>query len=114
MNSGAGRLDRRYQFAKRVEVEDCAGNFEGEFVPQFEMAGNRKYLRGGESVMASRLQAKSPVILTVRACINSRLIQPEWTATDTRTGEVFNIREQPQESDNRGYMQMLAETGVAV
>lgn len=114
MTDGAGRLDRRYSFYKRVEVADGAGNFEGGWQLQFEMAGNRKYLRGGEAVMASRLQAKSPVILTIRSCINSRLIKPDWRATDTRTGEEFNIREQPQESDNRGYMQMLAEAGVAV
>lgn len=109
----AGRLDRRYRFEKRASVEDGAGNFDGEWVLQYECAGARKYLRGGEAVMASRLTAKSPVILTIRNCIAARQIQPEWRAVDARTLEVFNIRERPQESDSRGYMEMLCESGVA-
>lgn len=109
----AGSLDRRYRFEKRAVISDNAGNFEGEWEFQFPLAGNRKYLRGGESVMASRLTAKSPVIITVRSCVNARLIEPEWRAVDERSGEVFNIREQPQESDSRGYVSFLAEAGVA-
>jgi len=109
----AGRLDRRYRFESRTSVEDGAGNFEGDWVPQYECSGGRKYLRAGEAVLAGRLTAKSPVILTIRNCIAARQIQPEWRAVDTRTLEVFAIKERPQESDNRGYMEMLCESGVA-
>ncbi|MBZ9888123.1 head-tail adaptor protein [Mesorhizobium sp. BR1-1-3] len=110
---GAGKLDRRYRFFRRVEQDDGHGNTVAEFVFQFEMAGNRKYLRGGESVMASRLTAKTPAILTIRNCINARLVQPEWQVEDARTGETFQVKESPQESDSRGYVEMLVMSGVA-
>lgn len=113
MKGGAGKLDRRFRFSRRIEVDDGHGNTVADLVLQFEMAGNRKYLRGGETVMASRLTAKTPAILTIRNCINARLIEAEWQAVDSRTGEIFQIKEAPQESDNRGYVEMLVASGVA-
>lgn len=110
---GAGTLDRRYRFEKRASISDGAGNHEGEWEHQFSLAGNRRYLRGGEGVLAARLTARQPVILTVRTCANARQITADWRAVDERAGTILNIREDPQESDSRGYMSMLAEGGVA-
>lgn len=111
---GAGRLDRRFRFFKRTDVEDGHGNTVADFALQFEMAGGRKYLRGaGETVMASRLTAKSPAIITIRNCINARLVQPEWQIEDARNGEVFQVKEQPQETDSRGYVDILVMSGIA-
>ena len=112
--AGAGSLDRRLQFSERVDVDDGFGNTVGAFVSQFTDAANIKFLRGGESVMAARLTAKGPVIVTVRNSTQARRIAPEWQAQDTRDGTIYNIREQPRESDNRGYVEFLAESGVAV
>lgn len=111
----AGRLDRRLQFQVRVELEDGHGNTVADWFPQFTIAANRKYyLRGaGESVMAARLAAKTFVTLMVRRSLATQQITPDWRAIDIRSGEVFNIREQPQESDDRGYLSFLAESGVA-
>lgn len=113
MIAGAGKLDRRFRFFSRVEVEDSHGNTVGEMQLQFEMAGNRKFLRGTETVMASRLTAKTPAIITIRNCISARLIEPEWQVEDARTGEIFQVKERPQESDGRGYVEMLVMSGVA-
>lgn len=113
MLEGAGRLDRRFRFSRRVDVEDGHGNTVAEMQFQFEMAGNRKYMRGGEAVLASRLTAKTPAIITIRNCDNARQIHPEWQAEDARTGELFQIKESPRESDNRGYVEMLVLSGVA-
>lgn len=113
MTEGAGRLDRRFRFSRRVEVEDGHGNTVAQMQFQFEVAGGRKYLRGGESVMASRLTAKTPAILCIRNCTNARQIEAEWQTVDARTGETFQIKESPRESDNRGYVEMLVMSGVA-
>jgi head-tail adaptor len=110
----AGRLDQRFQFSVRVEQEDGAGNFEGVFVPQFEMAASCKFLRGGETVMASRLQNVQKVILTIRNCTQSRLITAGWKARDIRSGVEYAIHEDPQVSDDRGFLEMLCQSGVAV
>lgn len=111
---GAGKLDRRLQFSERVEVDDGYGNTVGAFVPQFSDAANIKFLKGGESVMAARLTANGPVIVTVRNSTQTRRIAPQWQAQDTRTGVVYNIRERPRESDDRSTLEFLAESGVAV
>lgn len=110
----AGRLDQRFQFSERVEQEDGAGNFEGAFVPQFEMAANRKFLRGGETVMAGRLQNVQKVIICVRNCTQARLITAGWMAKDMRTGIEYAIHEDPQLSDDRQWLEMLCQSGVAV
>ncbi|TIN10388.1 head-tail adaptor protein [Mesorhizobium sp.] len=109
----AGRLDQRLQFFVRVAQEDGSGNFEGAFVPQFEMAANRKVLRGGETVMAGRLQNVQKVIVTVRNCENARRITAGWKAQDARSGVEYAIHEDPQLSDDRLWLEMLCQSGVA-
>lgn len=110
----AGRLDQRFQFSERVAQEDGSGNFEGAFVPQFEMAANRKVLRGSETVLASRLQNVQKVILCVRNCANGRRINAGWKARDMRSGVEYAIHEDPQLSDDRLWIEMLCSSGGAV
>lgn len=112
--AGAGMLDRRLSFESRTKVDDGFGNTIGSWVAQFTTAANRKWLRGGEAVMAARLESRQPVILTIRNSGDARLIGNDWRAVDTRDGTIYNIRENPKESENRGYLEMLAESGVAV
>lgn len=109
----AGRLDRRLSFYRRVEQDDGAGNTVSDWVLQFSQQGNRKFLRGGESVMAARLESRQPVILTVRASTQARAVTNDWRVVD-RDGTVYNVRENPKESDDRGFLELLAESGVAV
>lgn len=109
----AGRLNRRLQFSERRQVDDGAGNTAAEFVPQFECAAALKRLKSGESVMAARLEAKEQVIVTVRRGMNTRRITHEWRAVDTRSGTVYQIKEEPRESDDRGSFDFLAMSGVA-
>lgn len=108
---GAGKLDRRFRFERRQAIDDGHGNSVGEFVHQFTVAANMVFLRGGEGVLAARLAAKQPAILTIRDSVAARSIAAEWQAVDARSGEVFNIRENPKLSD--GYLEMLVESGVA-
>lgn len=109
----AGRLDRRLHFERRVDVEDGYGNIVGEeWINQFTQAANIKFLRGGESVMASRLEAKGPVIVIIRNSTQAREITGDWRAVDARNSRVYAVKELPRESDSRGYLEMLAESGV--
>ncbi len=109
----AGMLDRRVRFEKRLDVNDGAGNTRGEWVKQFACAAGRTFLRGGEGVLASRLESRQPVILTIRNSRAARTISADWRAIDERDGRVFNIRENPKESGDRSMLEMLAEAGVA-
>lgn len=110
----AGGLDQRFRFEKREEADDGYGNtVTGDWLPQFTVWAGRKYLRGGESVIADRLQARQPAILRIRNSSQARQITAEWRAVDDRTGTVFAIRENPTVTDDRAYLEMLVESGVA-
>lgn len=60
--------------------------------------------------MGARLQGRQPVILTLRKSPDSDRITPEWRAEID--GRAYNIREHGRPSENRMYVEMLAEGGV--
>lgn len=110
----AGALDRRLDFERSGEADDGAGNTLTTWVHQFTAATNRKWLRGGESVMAARLENRQTAILTIRNSAQARQIDNDWRAVDRRDGRVYNVRETPRESDDSAWLELLVECGVAV
>ena len=116
----AGRLDKQLQFQRPFEISDGAGNYTNGWQPEFTQAANIKFLRGGESVMASRLDAKQPAIVTIRASIQAKAITNDWRAVDPRGGVdefgnprvVYQIKELPRESDDRGFLEVMVMRGV--
>lgn len=114
----AGRLDRRLQFQSPYEIEDGAGNYSQGWQPEFELAANTRFLRGGEQVLASRLEQKTPLIVTVRACVAARRITGDWRAVDMRNGAIYHIKETPRlpvdksGREVRAFFEMLAMAGV--
>ena len=110
----AGELDRRFRFEAREAVDDGLGNEEaGAWMPQFTVWCRRTWRRGGEHVLADRLAGRAPAVLRIRDTTDARRIGTDWRAIDDLSGEVFNIREMPQLTDDRQFREMLAETGVA-
>src|SRR5690606_5461012 len=113
---GAGDLEERFVFERDVAEPDWSGH-PGE--PDWQpiagpMAAGVQFMRGGEAVFSARLTAKQPAILTIRNSAEARGIKPSDRAKNVRTGEIYNIREQPREArDNRGYLQMLVEAGAS-
>ena len=101
------RLDHRAIFSARREISDEYGGTRDEWVPQFTEWAEVKYLRGGESVMQARLASRSPAILTVRASSDARRITSEWRAVID--GRTYHIREDWRESQDRAWLEMLAE-----
>lgn len=116
----AGRLNWRLQFQAPDEREDGAGNSTDGYLPQFTMSAHVHFLRGGEGVLASRLEQVTPVVLTVRNSTQTKRITGEWRAIDVRAGNdrfgrprvVYQIKETPRESGDRAWLEMLASTGV--
>jgi hypothetical protein len=70
-------------------------------------------LRGGESVLAARLEGTQPVVITVRYCALSRAITTDCIAVDARTGAIYNIRTNADTLEKRQYLDLIAEAGVA-
>lgn len=109
-----GDLRERFTIQRFVEVDDGAGNVTGDWQNMFTVSAAIQFSRGGEGVLAARLTARQPAIMTIRNSSQARGILPKDRAVDARTGEVFNIREKPRVSrDNRGFLEMLVEAGVA-
>lgn len=112
---GIGELRYRFTFQKDEATADWTGHpGDPDWQDQFTVWGNITFMRGGESVMAARLTARQPAILTVRNSSDTRQIEANWRVKDARTGEIYNIREQPRVSkDNRGYLEVLIEAGAS-
>lgn len=102
----------RAAFQAREKVSDGAGNYVSDWGDTlFTRWCSIHYLRGSESVMSSRLTGKRPVILKVRADAQTATITPDMRCVID--GEAFNIREKPRPTDDRVWLEFLAEGGVA-
>lgn len=108
----AGLLVLRVAFDERSEVDDGYGNTQSDWVERFQCRAAYRHLRGGESVMAGRLEGKHTQIITVRSSSQTRQIDTDWRVRDMRTGQEFNIRDVTHETD-RQWISLLVERGVA-
>ena len=107
------KLHEKYTFAKRdPQADDGYGNTLTDWVDQFTVRGHRHFLRGGEKVIAGRLEGRQPIIVTVRQSTATDEICPDWRITDARSGETYNVRA-VERSQNRLYYEILCEAGVA-
>ena len=126
----AGDLFHRYAFDKRVEVDRGDGVTVGKWQEQFECRAGVVNLRGGEAVMAGRLQGQHSQIVFIRSSAAARLATTEWRARDARTGDIvinasgdmvdgkgwtgvsYNVREVTMSAD-RMWLDFLCQSGVA-
>lgn len=108
-----GDFRDRVTFAQVEEVSDDYGNTQGNFVDQFSVAADISYVRGGEGVIASRLEGRQPVIITVRSSSQTALVKTDWRVTDERDmSRIFNVRS-VQPSSKGDFTEFLCEVGVA-
>ena len=113
----SGDLTERVTLAKRSAANPDApldvGNTEGGWVDQGTVWAQFIHLRGGESVLAGRLQGRHTQVVRVRASEMTRLVETDWRVTDARTGVEFAIRDVTFDP-GRAAVDLLCESGVAV
>lgn len=97
---------------KRTEIDDGYGNTVSDFATQFTVRASYRHLRGGETVIASRLENKHPIIITVRSSSQTRQITSAWRLVDARDGTEWAVRDVTQET-GRQWIALLCESGVA-
>lgn len=108
---GAGDLRDRITFQARGE--DDNGDPIGRWGDRFSRSARLTWLRGSESVMASRLEGRQPVVITVRACSQTRLIDGAWRAVNARNDkQKFNITAVSPAKES-GFIDVLAVMGGA-
>lgn len=112
---GAGDLRDRFTIQRDMAVPDWSGHpGEPDWQDQFTVWGGIQFMRGGEAVIAARLTARQPAILTIRNSKQAQGIKPSDRVKNARTGEIFNVREQPRVSrESRGFLEMLVEAGAS-
>ena len=112
----AGKLTERVTIARRIEMNPDAphdyGNVVAEWADEGTVAAEYIHLRGGEAVLAGRLQGKHPQIVRVRASSLTRQVSTDWRVTDARTGTVFNVKDVTHTPD-RAWVEWLCESGSA-
>jgi SPP1 family predicted phage head-tail adaptor len=97
---------------KRVEQDDGYGNTVSDFATQFSVRAAFVHLRGGEMVIASRLENKHPMVVTLRSSAQTRQINADWQLVDARDGSKWAVRDVTPETD-RQWISLLCERGVA-
>jgi SPP1 family predicted phage head-tail adaptor len=112
----AGSLRELIGFYKRIAVSDGAGNEESDFAStaEFTCAAEIAPKLGGETILAGRLQGSDTVNITVRYSSASAAVTPDWCIKDERSGVRYNIRSIINPDQQRRYLEILAQKGVAV
>lgn len=98
-------LIHRVTFQRRAA--DDNGDELGAWVSFCTRAAKLVNLRGSETVMQQRLQGEQPVLLVVRACSSTRLVNNSWRAVNDRSGQIYDLSA-ATETDDRAWMEILA------
>lgn len=105
----AGRLTKRATLLEPFEDRDRDGRIVQGWMDRGTVWCNWTPRRGGESVMQARIESRNPAIITVRASGLTRSITSEWRARID--GREYDVKEEPQETPDRAFLQFYAETG---
>ncbi|MGO1160546.1 phage head closure protein [Brucella sp. C7-11G] len=113
MAKATGSLFHEVAFDRRKATGgDGAGNIDGDWVEQFRCRAEFIQLRGGEAVLAGRLQGRHTQVIRIRVSEHSVVITADWQVRDIRRGTAFNIRDIEFE-ENRQFISLTCESGVA-
>lgn len=111
--TAAGDLREEISLQKSEQVTDPYGNPIGsDWVDQFTAPARIRYLKGGETVIASRLQGTQTLVITLRWQPAVADITTAWRAVNGRDGTIYNIRAVTPD-ERRAWIDILAESGVA-
>lgn len=113
ISARAGELFYSVAFEKQGEAsDDGRGGVLSAWVEQFRCRAGFIHLRGGEAVQAARLEGNHVQIVRVRSSAASRAVTTDWRVVDTRTGQVYNIRDIEPSLDRRT-IDFTCQRGVA-
>lgn len=115
----SGSLRGRVHLQKRSTEPDPWGgpDREGDFATVATVACEFVALKGGEQVIASRLQGVQPYIVKVRQSTTTRAVDETWRLVDARpiagqSARVFAIKAPPTDPDQkRAWLEILVEQG---
>ena len=101
----AGELRSRLIFQRRAE--GFSGDRTGAWATEFGRRSKLMFLRGGEGVLAQRIEGQQPTVVVVRACPETRAIDNSWRAVDRATRQIYDLSS-TTETDDRAWIEILA------
>ena len=116
----------RVAFDAPAENPDGYGGVEIGWDTQnaIEARAHFRFLRGGETVQAARLEGKQPVVVTIPNSAAARAITSAWRMRDVNAGTLtsgddwdgpsYQVRTAPVMTDDRHWLEIMVESGVAV
>jgi SPP1 family predicted phage head-tail adaptor len=104
-----GQLTKRATLLEPFQERDSDGQLVQGETGRGTVWANMRPLRGGESVMQSRMLSRSPAIVTVRKSPMTTPITSEWSVIVD--GRDYKVREDPRETDDRAFLEFLVEAG---
>lgn len=108
---GAGSLSERVHLQSVVESSDGYGGVISGWATQFTEPARLMPLRGGEGVMAGRLQGTQPYVCTVRSSARMRNVTTAWQVVNARTGATYNITAVTNPDERNQYVDLLIVQG---
>lgn len=105
-------LDERIVLQRPTATADGMGGTEAGWQDVFETRAHFRYLRGGESVLAGRLQGRLTVVATIPSHHAARQVTADWRLRDARAGTIYNVRSIIP-SDDKAFLELTCESGVA-
>lgn len=112
--SGAGALSEIVAFESRAVIDDGMGNeISGDWTERFRANARIQPIKGGESVIADRLQGTQPVVVRVRYEPQTMAVNTDWRVRDSRAGTIYQIKSSANMDEKRRYIEFLAIAGVA-
>jgi head-tail adaptor len=108
-----GKMDYLVVFEEPGKVDNGYGGTEQGWFNPVKADASFRFLRGGETVQASRLAGRQPAVVTVYDNSQTRAITTSWRMRDARSGTVYNVRSGPVATDDRQCLEFTVESGVA-
>ncbi|BCH65860.1 hypothetical protein RvVAT039_30760 [Agrobacterium vitis] len=109
-----GDMKRLIVFEQREEIDRGDGVTVASWVERYRCRAGFVHLRGGETVMADRLQGEHSQVIFVRDCIEAREVETDWRIRDLDTQLTFNVRDITQgewTDDDRRWIDFLCQSG---
>lgn len=107
-------LIERLAFDKPVKAADGRGGETVTMTEQFQARGHFRYLRGGETVQAARLEGRQPIVITIHNFAEALGIAPDWGIRDLGRTALGTLQVKAVvESEDRRWIEITAERGVA-
>jgi SPP1 family predicted phage head-tail adaptor len=109
------RAGERFELVAFDELEggnDGYGGTTSTWVERFRRRAAFVHLRGGETVLAARLEGRHQVAIGVLNSTDVRRVTTDWRVRDVRKGTAYAIRDITP-SEDRHSVDFLCESGVA-